>query len=177
MSGSTKAIAAYDRAIGHLVRLQSRCAQGCPRGDERPAVCVGTALRAYLSLRSTEGSGSTAVEGHPRDDAVVRIVPPRESLPNGHRACDCPGTCRAPATRSPPYRVPARPMRAARRTSNRLSHWGCDEPARPDGSQSRRMGEAAIAGSGFFTRAQPSRFSSRSTASRSSSGRRSPKTA
>jgi len=56
MTGSAGAVAAYDRAIGHLVRFQPEVIDAIAEVSLDPTCTLGGVLSAYLALLSTEGA-------------------------------------------------------------------------------------------------------------------------
>ena len=55
-SGSPEAVASFDRAMDHLVRFQIEVVDEAANAASDPSCVMGTLLRAYLSLMSTEDS-------------------------------------------------------------------------------------------------------------------------
>lgn len=56
MTGSAEAVAAYDRAVGHLVRFRIDVLDAVVAAAADPSCVLGRVLSAYLALLSTEGA-------------------------------------------------------------------------------------------------------------------------
>jgi hypothetical protein len=73
MTGSTEAVASYDRAVDHLIRFQSAVADSAAESVAADPGCVmGRVLGAYLALMSTE-------EGAVADATAALGAPDREA--------------------------------------------------------------------------------------------------
>jgi hypothetical protein len=80
MSGSVEAVAAYDRAIDHLVRFRPELLDDIAASTLDPSCAMGATLSAYVSLLSTEGAGAT------RARAVLANAAPGPALVARERA-------------------------------------------------------------------------------------------
>ncbi len=64
VTGGAEAIAAYDRAVDHLLRFQAEVVDEVRASlAADPSFAMGTVLSAYLSLMSTDGGDVVARQG------------------------------------------------------------------------------------------------------------------
>jgi hypothetical protein len=82
MSGSPEAVASFDRAMDYLIRFQIEVVAEAEAAGSDPSCAMGTLLRAYLSLMSTEDSNIKRLQ----DDVTALSNAEMELLPRerGH---------------------------------------------------------------------------------------------